>query len=89
MTWSDAALADVESIYDYIVRFNPPAAAGMVMAVREAANGLVHFPERGRPVAFRRRELSTVWPYVIRYRIEGERVVILRVRHGKRRPLRG
>jgi len=60
----------------------------MVVSIRDAANQLVIFPERGRVVGHRRRELSTVWPYIIRYRIESERVVILRVRHGRRKPLR-
>jgi plasmid stabilization system protein ParE len=32
------------------------------------------------------RELLAVSPYIIRHRIAGEQVVILRVRHGARRP---
>ena len=32
------------------------------------------------------RELVTVSPYIIRYRISGEEVLILRVRHSARRP---
>ena len=28
------------------------------------------------------REMTTVWPYILRYRVEAERVIILRVRHG-------
>ena len=30
------------------------------------------------------REITTVWPYVLRYRVEQDRVIILRVRHGAR-----
>ena len=32
------------------------------------------------------RELVSVHPYIIRYRIAGDDVVILRVRHTSRRP---
>ena len=32
------------------------------------------------------RELLTVSPYIVRYRIAGEEVLILRVRHSARRP---
>jgi toxin ParE1/3/4 len=28
--------------------------------------------------------MTTVWPYILRYRVEEERVVILRIRHGAR-----
>jgi plasmid stabilization system protein ParE len=40
------------------------------------------FSERGRDAGGGRREMTIVWPYVLRYRVEAERVVILRVRHG-------
>ena len=33
------------------------------------------------------RELATIPPYLIRYRVLDDRVLILRVRHGARRPL--
>lgn len=85
--WTDTALADIESIYDYLVRFNPIAAASVVETLRDAGNGLISFPERGRPVGPKRRDLTTEWPYVIHYRIARERVIILRIRHGRRRPL--
>ncbi len=32
------------------------------------------------------REQVTAYPYIIRYRIDGDKVYILRVRHGARRP---
>lgn len=50
-------------------------------------NSLVTFPNRGRPVpGTTMRELVTSYPYIIRYRVQGNDVVILRVRHGARRP---
>ncbi|MBI1331159.1 MAG: hypothetical protein GC166_14780 [Alphaproteobacteria bacterium] len=42
------------------------------------------FPERGRPGRRRgTRELTTVWPYVIVYRVRGETVEVLRIWHGR------
>ena len=43
-------------------------------------------PTRGRQARGRLRELTIVSPYIIRYRVDAEEVVILRVRHGARRP---
>jgi len=51
-----------------------------------AAEALTLFPERGRSISRNRRELTVVPPYLIRYRIYGDRVIILEVRHGARRP---
>jgi plasmid stabilization system protein ParE len=50
-----------------------------------AGDGLVNLPRRGRPVGGNVRELTTVYPYIIRYEISGDEVHILRVRHGMRR----
>ena len=80
--WTEAALSDLERIRAYIGHFNPIAARRMASRLLEAVNGLTMFPERGRPIGQGRREVVSVWPYLIRYRIVDDKVVILRVRHG-------
>ncbi|MBF0562243.1 MAG: type II toxin-antitoxin system RelE/ParE family toxin [Alphaproteobacteria bacterium] len=85
--WSPAALADIGRIYDYISAFNPAAAAGLVREFKSCGDSLRDFPERGRPIANRRREVVVIWPYVVRYRVVRDDVQILRVRHGRQRPL--
>lgn len=80
------ALADLRGIRDYIAQFNPAAAKELATGLVAAADSVANFPERGRPIARGRRELLAVWPYVIRYRIARDTVVILRVRHGRQRP---
>lgn len=85
--WSPAALRDFARIYDYISAFNPKAAREMAERLRDAADCLRTFPERGRPIIKERRELLVIWPYVIRYRLKGNAVQILRVRHGRQHPL--
>ena len=84
--WSPLAVDDLRSIRDYIGQFNPSAAARLAARLIATAESLRDYSERGRKARGKQRELVVVWPYIIRYRIEDERVVILRVRHGARRP---
>jgi toxin ParE1/3/4 len=86
--WSPAALRDTAEIHAYLVQFNPPAAEErLARALLAAGDSLVSFPNRGRPVpGTALRELTVVYPYVIRYRVAADHVRILRVRHGARRP---
>jgi toxin ParE1/3/4 len=86
--WSPAALNDIGRAYDYIVDFNPRAAAELTRQLKEAGDTLAKFPERGRPIAGERRELLVIWPYSIRYRITGQQAQILRVRHGAQKPVK-
>lgn len=87
MIWAPAALRDIDLIYTYIVAFNPGAAAHLAERLLATGESLGQFPERGRPIGGSRRELLIVWPYIIRYRIDGDEVRIMRVRHGQRMPL--
>jgi toxin ParE1/3/4 len=87
VVWTAHALANLRAIRIYIAQFNPRAAAELAARLIAAGNSLEHFPHRGRSVrGTTMRELLTVAPYVIRYRIAGEDVLILRVRHSARRP---
>jgi plasmid stabilization system protein ParE len=52
----------------------------------EVADSLSEFSERGRDAGEGRREMTIVWPYVLRYRVERDTVFILRVRHGAQEP---
>jgi len=85
--WTTSALADLDGIRRYIANFNPYAARAMADRIIEAANSLGPFPFRGRAVpGTMLRETTLARPYIIRYRIEPDRVIILRVRHGARLP---
>ena len=87
VVWTKAALRGVDRAYDYLFDFNPQAAAHMAEALLTAGDSLVNFAHRGRPVpGTQLRELVSVSPYIIRYRIAGDVVVILRIRHTSRRP---
>jgi plasmid stabilization system protein ParE len=56
-------------------------------ALRDAGNSIEYFPYRGRPVpGTDMRELVTSRPYLIRYLVDGDDVVILGIRHTAQRP---
>jgi toxin ParE1/3/4 len=87
VVWTFAALADIEGIRRYIGNFNPYAARDLAARIIQVGNNLANFPYRGRAVpGTQLRETTLARPYIIRYRVEPERVLILRVRHGARRP---
>lgn len=84
IVWTDEAVAHLEAIVTYVSVYDPSAAERLGQRLMELADSLAEFPDRGREAADGRREMTTVWPYILRYRVEAERVVILRIRHGAR-----
>ncbi len=86
VVWTDRALENLDLIEAYIAQFSPQAARRIAVQLMSAGNSLGHQPERGRPVRGGIRELTSVWPYLIRYRAGLDTVIILRIRHGARRP---
>lgn len=86
IVWTDRAVADVELIVDGLAAERPNAAARLANRLMTAGDGLDLFPLRGRRIGGGRRELTTVPPYLVRYRVTGELVEILQIRHGARDP---
>jgi plasmid stabilization system protein ParE len=87
--WSDHALANIEAIVTYIVcQHSPLAAQRLGQRLLAAGDGLEDHPDRGRLITSGRRELTVIAPYLIRYRLKEDRVIILEVRHGARRTSR-
>lgn len=82
IVWTEDAVANLEAIEAYVSLFDPAAAARLAARLIEVADSLAEFPDRGREAGDGRREMTTVWPYILRYRVEAERVIILRIRHG-------
>jgi toxin ParE1/3/4 len=87
VVWTEPALGHLEAIRTYIAQFNPKAARDVAASLKALGESLGTFPHRGRLVpGTMLRELVSTYPYIIRYHIDGNRVVILRVRHTSRRP---
>jgi plasmid stabilization system protein ParE len=84
IVWTDAAVEHLEAIVTYVSVFDAAAAARLAERLLDLADSLVDFPHRGRDAGGGLREMSIVWPYVMRYEVEGDTVYILRIRHGAR-----
>lgn len=84
IVWTDEAVEHLEAIVTYVSVYDPAASARLGRRLIEFADSLAEFPHRGRDAGDGRREMTSVWPYLLRYRVEEERVIILRIRHGAR-----
>jgi len=71
LEWSVFSLADRTAIFDYIEADNPRAAIDLDDRIETRVEGLVQFPEMGRPGRIEgTRELVIVGtPYIAAYRI--------------------
>ncbi|HEY5070582.1 MAG TPA: type II toxin-antitoxin system RelE/ParE family toxin [Caulobacteraceae bacterium] len=83
IVFSPEALADLVAIRTFTGDRNPPAASRIAVQIVAACDRLEYLPERGRPGAVPgTREITTLWPYVIVYRIAANEVEIIRIWHG-------
>jgi toxin ParE1/3/4 len=86
--WSQDALADLDRFADFLSRHYPALSGQVARAIVDKAQLLSLFPRLGRPMAgrdeFRQMVLQVLnAPYVFQYRYDGERLVVLRVFHGR------
>lgn len=85
--FTDAAELDLEEIGDHIAIESPPSAQKLVRRLREACAKLSYSPARNSRVPrFEHRALrrTVVGQYLIFFRIEADRITILRILHGAR-----
>jgi toxin ParE1/3/4 len=84
LEWSRFAHTDRDTIFNYIEADSPQAAITVDDRFREQVEGLVQFPESGRPgrVDGTRELVILGTPDIAAYRIAGNTVRILRVLHG-------
>lgn len=84
VVFSPDAVSDLTAIRGYIGERNAVAASRIAIQIVAACDRLEYLPERGRPgVVAGTREITTVWPYVIVYRVAGGGgVEIIRIWHG-------
>jgi toxin ParE1/3/4 len=86
--WSASALADLDRFAVFLHQHFPHLADRIATALKERALQLADHPRLGRAIAGRDEYRQVVLralnaAYVFQYRIDGERVVILRVLHGR------
>jgi toxin ParE1/3/4 len=83
LRWSEAAALDLEDIHDYLKNRHPALARSTVLKLYDAVRSLTRMPNLGRLLSgTERRELILrSLPYVIVYRIDVDRIHVLRVFH--------
>ena len=88
IVWSPVALQRIDEIVDHIASDRPDAAVEWAEKLFDLVGRLQSFPDRGRMVPelgqASIRELI-YGDYRVVYKIEGAKIGILTVRHGKRR----
>jgi len=89
LIWTPPALADVQRLYRFLAPKDLDAAKRAAKAIREGVKILGAHPYAGRPAGDMAPEFRE-WPvsfgagaYIVLYRVEGEDVSLLAVRHGR------
>jgi toxin ParE1/3/4 len=87
IVWSPTARSDLRHIEAYIAERNPRVAAKVAQAILIGVEGLQRFPGIGRPgrVPDTRELVISSTPYIVPYRVVGQRIDIITVIHGARR----
>lgn len=88
LRWLPATVQDIERLYEFLLEKDPGAAARAMEIILSGAQDLEAMPEMGRPMNddTGRRELFLpigAGAYVLRYRLDGEAVVMIRIWHSR------
>jgi addiction module RelE/StbE family toxin len=83
LVWSPAARRDVAAIAAFVLAHDGLATRKVVVAIRTRAEMLIDHPRIGEPMdLLDLRKLSiSGYPYVLIYRVVGNTVQIVRIRH--------
>jgi toxin ParE1/3/4 len=87
IVWASPAIADLAEVRAYIGLRHRSAARRIGARILAAVARLQRFPNAGRPgrVAGTRELVVTGTPYLVPYRVNADRIEILRVLHGARK----
>ena len=88
LRYTRPALADLDSILDYIAHRSPQGAGHIHARVQVILNLLLSHPRIGVQTDDEsiRRIATTPYPYLIFYEISGDEIVVHAVRHSARKP---
>jgi addiction module RelE/StbE family toxin len=84
--WSPRAAADLNDLVRFISADKPDAATQVGDRIYQHVEGLASTPHIGRPgiLPGTRELIFAPWPYIAIYKIVGEKVRIIRIRHASR-----
>jgi addiction module RelE/StbE family toxin len=91
VTYSARALNDLDSIYGYICQHNPQAAAVVTSVIQHQISHLADHPLMAPITTIPSVRNLTIarYPYKAYYRIRGDDVIVLHIRHSRRAPWSG
>jgi len=85
LLWAQLALQDLKEIKKYIARDNPAAAKKEAQKIKSKVLRLETFPHSGRALTTIPGVREVIADqYHVFYEVQGNKVIILRVLHGKR-----
>jgi len=84
LVWLKRAIQDRDAQIDYIAEDNPLAAVSQGDRIDEQVDVLLEHPQMGRPGRKQgtRELVISHTPFVVVYRIKGQRIELLRLLHG-------
>jgi toxin ParE1/3/4 len=85
IVWLPIAVQDIIHIRTYIADEEPKSAQSIALRIDKAVNRLSAMPNLGRPgrISVTRALVVSTTPYLAVYRVQNNRVEILRVLHGR------
>jgi toxin ParE1/3/4 len=85
IVWLPIAVQDIIHIRTYIADEDPKSAQNIALRIDKAVNRLSAMPNLGRPgrISGTRELVVSTTPYLAVYRVQNNRVEILRVLHGR------
>ena len=88
LEWSDEALADLDRFVEFLNQEHPSLAAIVATEIINKVQVLSEHPQLGRPISGREEYRQVVLQvlgaaYVFQYRLDGQRLVMLRVYHAR------
>ncbi|MBN8958665.1 MAG: type II toxin-antitoxin system RelE/ParE family toxin [Rhizobiales bacterium] len=91
LEYAPLAQSDLRAIFLYVKDRNPRAALSVVDEIRSRCESLLLFPLKGARTGIagiRRLEIGR-YPYFIFYRVEGDKISIVHIRHTRRQTWQG
>ncbi len=87
VVWSRRAIAHLAALRQYIARDNPSAAHNVAEQILRAVEILQSQPQMGRPgrILGTRELVVPGTPFLVPYRVRGERLELIAVFHGRQR----
>ena len=85
------AFGDREAIFEYLNQYDPRAARKVKAFIKDKIDSLTYAPRRARII--KDLGVHALWlgryPYIVYYRVEGNVVSIIHIRHAAQKPWAG